>query len=86
MAYEQVRCPYESKGKVMREVGQENRNGQKVELLDGIKIFYDSSWVLILPDSVEPLFHVYAEAPEKFASEELAHEYARKIEHYSTVH
>lgn len=80
LAYEQVRCPYDTKGMVMREISQENRNGDRVELLDGIKIFHDSAWVLVLPDSVEPLFHVYAEAPERESSQALVDEFARKIE------
>ncbi len=82
MAYEQVRCPWESKGAVMRQISREGRNGGKVELLDGIKIFEGDRWVLVLPDAVEPLFHVYAETEAEDASRGLVEEYVRRIEGY----
>lgn len=80
LAYEQVRCPYETKGSVMRHISEESRNGDRVELLDGIKIFGPDSWVLVLPDSVEPLFHIYAETPGEDSSRALVNEYTKKIE------
>jgi len=80
LAYEAVRCPYETKGTVMRHITEDSRNGDRVELLDGIKIYGEDSWVLVLPDSVEPLFHVYAESPLETASRALVTEYAKKIE------
>ncbi len=79
LAYEAVRCPYETKGAVMRLISEDSRS-DRVELLDGIKIFGPDSWVLVLPDSVEPLFHVYAESPLETASRALVTEYAKKIE------
>jgi mannose-1-phosphate guanylyltransferase/phosphomannomutase len=79
LAYEQVRVPWESKGTVMRRLAEENRDGEHVELLDGIKIFDHDSWVLILPDALEPVFHVYAESPADHESRQLVDRYERKI-------
>jgi mannose-1-phosphate guanylyltransferase / phosphomannomutase len=85
LAYEQVRCPYDTKGAVMRQISEESRSGERVELLDGIKIFSsDATWVLVLPDSVEPLFHVYAESPAVESSRALVAEYTKKIEQLAT--
>ncbi|HWD37839.1 MAG TPA: hypothetical protein VG944_03265, partial [Fimbriimonas sp.] len=78
LAYEQVRVPWEAKGAVMRRLAEENREGS-VELLDGIKIHGEDSWVLVLPDAVEPMFHVYAESPEDSASRDLVDQYEKKI-------
>jgi mannose-1-phosphate guanylyltransferase/phosphomannomutase len=86
VAYEQVRCPYETKGAVMRHISEESRSGDRVELVDGIKIFGPDSWVLVLPDSVEPLFHVYAESPLEKSSKALVTEYAKKIEKLAGKH
>jgi len=80
LAYEVVRCPWEAKGTVMRRISEESTKGERVELVDGIKIFDKDSWVLVLPDAVEPLFHVYAESPEEHESKELVGAYVRKIE------
>ena len=80
MAYEQVRVQWESKGTVMRVIAEESQTGNKVELLDGIKIFDQDAWVLVLPDALEPLFHVYAESSDMAASKALVAEYVQKIE------
>jgi len=79
-AYEQVRSPWEAKAKAMRVLTEESQGGEKVELLDGIKVFDQDSWVLILPDALEPIFHVYAESPSMASSTELARRYVHKIE------
>lgn len=79
LAYEQVHSPWEKKGQVMRILSEESRDMERVELTDGIKIFDKDSWVLILPDSVEPVFHVYAESPDLKESEALAKRYADRI-------
>jgi mannose-1-phosphate guanylyltransferase / phosphomannomutase len=80
LAYEQVRCPWEAKGLVMRRISEEQKDSERVEMVDGIKIFNHDSWVLVLPDAVEPMFHVYAESPEEGESKDLVDSYVRKIE------
>lgn len=80
LAYEQVRVPWEAKGTVMRRISEEGQAGSRVELLDGIKIYDGDSWVLVLPDALEPVFHVYAETPEVGASKSLVGRYVKKIE------
>jgi len=80
LAYEQVRVPWEAKGTVMRRITEEDHSGSHVELLDGIKIYDKDSWVLVLPDALEPIFHVYAESPEEKASKDLVGKYIKKIQ------
>jgi mannose-1-phosphate guanylyltransferase/phosphomannomutase len=79
VAYEQVRVPWESKGAVMRRISEETRSGQTVETLDGIKIFDKNSWVLVLPDSTEPLFHVYAESATEEESRSMVEAFSSRI-------
>ncbi|MEX2393862.1 MAG: sugar phosphate nucleotidyltransferase [Actinomycetota bacterium] len=59
--YQAVPCPWEQKGAVMREV-VERATGDRVELIDGVKIFHGGDWVLVLPDLEQPLVHVWAES------------------------
>jgi len=81
LAYEQTKVAWESKGAVMRRLSEETREGAHTELLDGIKIFMpNNSWVLVLPDAVEPLFHVYAESSDDDTSRHLVGQYVDKIE------
>jgi mannose-1-phosphate guanylyltransferase/phosphomannomutase len=84
MAYEQVRCPWESKGVVMRRISEERQGNSRIELLDGIKIFNEDGWVLVLPDAVEPLFHVYAESDKVKDSQSLVADYVNKIEGFQS--
>ena len=45
---EMMECPWEAKGKVMRQLIEEHLS-ERVELLDGIKIYKDQGWALVLP-------------------------------------
>lgn len=79
VAYEQVRCPWEAKGAVMRRLTEELKSGDRMDLMDGIKFRNNGSWVLVLPDAVEPVFHVYAESDSDQDSRRLVEEYGQKI-------
>ncbi len=80
MAYQQVTVPWDAKGQIMRQISEENDRPDSVDHLDGIKIFDEDSWVLVLPDPIDPSFHIYAESPEHGASVAKAQDFARKIE------
>jgi mannose-1-phosphate guanylyltransferase/phosphomannomutase len=75
-----VGCPWEAKGRIMRELTRAAEVTGQVDLIDGIKIKSDGAWALILPDASEPYFHLYAEAPTRDESERLVREYANRIE------
>ncbi len=80
MAYQQVRCPWEAKGAMMRRLSEQNLDDPGVERLDGVKIHEGEAWALVLPDVVEPVFHVYAEAEDAAASAALATRVVQQIE------
>jgi len=48
-------------------------------LLDGVKIRHGQDWVLVLPDPVEPLIHVYADARSAIGAERLVEEMGSTI-------
>lgn len=76
-----VECPWQDKGKVMRYLLEDTR-GKQVELIDGIKIFHEGGWTLVLPDIDEPVFRVFASSYSLKNAEELAAACTRKIEEY----
>lgn len=57
-----VPCPWEHKGRVMRTLIAEQQRSE-IELFEGLRVKHDDGWVLVLPDSSDPTFTVYAEAP-----------------------
>ena len=80
-----VRCPWEMKGRVMRVLTKEadalaENDGQRVELVDGIKFFDHEDWALVLPDASEPFFHVYSESHSQESADRLLCRYVEKIE------
>ncbi len=74
-----VACPWERKGMVMRRLHEETQD-QKTEQLDGIKVFLDTGWVLVLPDVTGPSLHVRAESADRERADALVAEYAARIE------
>jgi mannose-1-phosphate guanylyltransferase/phosphomannomutase len=82
-----VPTPWERKGAVMRQL-VEAAKGRRVDDTDGVKIFHPPAgeagegagpwgedWVLVIPDTVEPVTHLWAEAGDQAAAEALADEY-----------
>jgi mannose-1-phosphate guanylyltransferase/phosphomannomutase len=79
----QVPCGWEKKGTVMRHL-IEDVAGQKVDLIDGVKVWQGKSWVLILPDADRPVFHVDAEADSPQEAKSLIQRYADKIKEWAS--
>jgi len=71
-------CPWEAKGKVMRTLIEEEA-GDRVELLDGIKINHERGWALVLPHTEEPSYQVFSEGFNQEYAEELTNLYINKI-------
>lgn len=80
MFHEHVKCPWEQKGAVMRRLAEAHPNEDQVELIDGLKFFKDDSWVLVLPDAVEPVFHIYAESTRSEEGQDLVEQYVKEID------
>jgi mannose-1-phosphate guanylyltransferase / phosphomannomutase len=82
LAARTVRCPWDQKGSVMRMLTEESQGHAGLELIDGIKVTdAPNQWVLVLPDSADPTFHVHTEDITLAAAERRADEYIAKIEH-----
>lgn len=71
-------CAWTAKGRVMRKLIEES-SGQEVELLDGVKVYHDNGWALVLPDAEEPRYHVYSEGYSYEFAESLADYYIDRI-------
>ncbi|NLC69476.1 MAG: NTP transferase domain-containing protein [Clostridiaceae bacterium] len=78
MDKKEVECPWNAKGKVIRHIMQE-QPGKAIETLEGVKIYNDDGWVLILPDAELPICRVISESHSQEFAEELSTAYADKI-------
>jgi mannose-1-phosphate guanylyltransferase / phosphomannomutase len=80
----QIATPWGRKGAVMRQI-VETAKGRKTDDTDGIKVFHPpegtrggsraDDWVLVIPDTVEPVTHLWAEAATVAEADELADAY-----------
>ncbi len=78
MSTTKVSCPWERKGRIMRILHEQYRDGQTKQI-DGVRIDLGNEWVLILPDPDRPIFHVIAESTSLDQARVLQDKYAALI-------
>lgn len=76
---DQVPCPHERKGAVMRRLLELTRD-EVIELVEGVRVRLGDDWVAAIPDPDRALFHVIAEASARPRAQELADRYKALIE------
>jgi mannose-1-phosphate guanylyltransferase/phosphomannomutase len=62
----------------MRILVEQSKHG-KTELIDGVKVFQNGGWALVLPDPVDPVVHLYADAPSAMQADQLIEDYTAMI-------
>ncbi len=67
---EEVYCPWDHKGRVMRMVAEQSKD-KELLLLDGVKIIDDGDWALVLPDPEEPYVYVCADGSNDASTDEM---------------
>ena len=78
IVHESVVTPWEQKGLVMRTLVEQVKDRELV-LVDGVKLLHDDGWALVLPDTEEPVTHVWAEAATDAGARQRAQEYAVRL-------
>jgi mannose-1-phosphate guanylyltransferase/phosphomannomutase len=81
MAREQVPCPWEMKGTLMRTLLEATKDEQ-VELVDGVKIHFGHDWAVMYPDQDRPTFHILAEADSRARAEQIVGTYRDKLKEW----
>ena len=80
-----IQCTIEEKAAIMAMLSME-ADKNDVELIDGIKIIKENSWILLLPDSSQPLIHIYAEGESTKERDRLINNYSEKIKQFRLGH
>lgn len=73
-----VCVPWEAKGTVIRKLIEEPP-AEKLELLDGVKVYHPQGWALVLPDPEEPVCRVFSEGASMEIAESLTDFYVERI-------
>jgi mannose-1-phosphate guanylyltransferase/phosphomannomutase len=79
-----IPCSPDEKASIMRELS-EISEGEKIELLDGLRIVREDSWILILPDATQPIIHLYGEGKTIEERDAIIKEYTVKIKSFSRL-
>jgi mannose-1-phosphate guanylyltransferase/phosphomannomutase len=70
--------PWDAKGRVMRTMVEMHRDAP-VDLADGIKVFVDGGWVLVLPDPDMPRYHIIVSLQDSDKARALADQYSALV-------
>jgi mannose-1-phosphate guanylyltransferase/phosphomannomutase len=76
-----IQCALEEKASIMGMLSSESE-GKSIELIDGVKITNNNSWILLMPDASQPLIHVYAEGESVKERDRLIQNYSEKIRQF----
>jgi mannose-1-phosphate guanylyltransferase/phosphomannomutase len=81
-----VECPWERKGEVMRRLHDEvaASGASRVEHVDGLKLWFDGSWVLVLPDASTPQVHVLAGSSTFEEAQALLDDYIARVSSWAS--
>ncbi len=73
-AQREIKCPFEKMGTVMRRLIEETADRPR-DIIDGVRIYTQDSWALIIPDPEHPVFHLIAEAKNQKGLEAVLDEF-----------
>jgi len=74
-----ISCPGAKKAKLMRKIAEEAME-KRASFIDGVKIFFDGDWILLLPDQFTDNIHLFVQSSLPRKGEELLEQYHGKIE------
>ncbi|MFW9851936.1 MAG: phosphoglucosamine mutase [Candidatus Thorarchaeota archaeon] len=66
-----INCHNKLKEKVMDYVKNNVQEASEILTIDGVKLIYPDSWILIRPSGTEPIFRIFAEAKTKDIAEKM---------------
>ena len=77
---DKVECPDNLKEKVLKVLYEElEKENLKFDTIDGAKIWFEDSSILVRPSGTEPIFRLYAEAKSRDRTLELIRKYKEKL-------
>ena len=77
-AQREIHCSFDSMGTIMRRLIEETADRPR-DVIDGVRVYTQDSWVLIIPDRENPVFHLIAEAKTPDRLNEVLDEYVAML-------
>ncbi len=80
MVKEKVACPVALRDPVIAAITETlGKQGDRVETIDGVKVYLPGGWVLLRPSGTEPIFRIFAESRDPARARALADEGLRAV-------
>ncbi len=76
-----IHCSGEQKAAIMRMLSSAT-DDNRMEMIDGLKIYQDDAWILMIPDAVQPLIHLYAEGSDMESRDDILNRYSIRIKRF----
>ncbi|WP_457681520.1 sugar phosphate nucleotidyltransferase [Thermovibrio sp.] len=76
-----VSCPSNKKARLMRKLSEEAIE-KNASFIDGIKIFFNGDWILLIPDQFSDELHIFVQSSKREKGEEILKIYKEKIERW----
>jgi mannose-1-phosphate guanylyltransferase/phosphomannomutase len=77
-AQREIHCSFDSMGTIMRRLIEETADRPR-DVIDGVRVYTQDSWVLVIPDRENPVFHLIAEAKTPDRLNEVLDEYVAML-------
>ncbi len=68
---DRIDCPNKLKERVMEYVKNNVQKASEILTIDGVKLIYPDSWILIRPSGTEPIFRIFVEAKTNDKAEKM---------------
>ena len=78
-----ISCPGSRASQKIIRSFREKYISRKPNIIDGIRIDWEDSWVLIRPSNTEPVIRITAEAKTEKSAEELATKFAMETDRFA---
>ena len=79
MIKDKITLPFDADARAVVEKLKETHSNDNLDLIDGVKVLYDKSWVHIRASNTEPIIRVIAEAPTREQTVALVEQYKQEV-------
>jgi phosphomannomutase/phosphoglucomutase len=75
-----LECPADRKQAILKKFKEKVRGDGKINVMDGVRVDFDDSWVILRASGTENLMRIFAEARSQKKADELLRKYKRVVE------
>jgi phosphomannomutase/phosphoglucomutase len=75
-----VECPADRKQTILKRFKEKVKRDGRINSMDGVRVDFDDSWVIVRASGTENLMRIFAEAKSQRKADELLRKYKRIVD------